>query len=224
MGRVVRTDIGGYVYHVLNRGNARGAIFHSEKDYVAFEEILSAAVDKYQMRLVAYCLMPNHFHLVLYPERDGQIRMFMQWLTLTHTQRYHAQTKTAGYGHLYQGRYKSFIVENDSHVWTLLTYVEKNPIRAKLVSSPIDWKWSSYYKRHFGTTEQKKQLATDSVTWHENYAQLFERTEDAGELISIRNSINRGTPYGGTSWLETILQKFPLGTTVNKRGRPKKGT
>lgn len=224
MGRAIRTDIGGYLYHVLNRANARTTIFHSDKDYFDFEKTLFTAVEKYNMRLVAYCLMPNHFHLVLYPERDGQVRAFMQWLTLTHTQRWHAKTKTIGYGHLYQGRYKSFIVENDPHLWTLLAYVERNPIRSKLVSSPIDWKWSSYYKRKLGTAEQKNLLATSSVIWPKNYERLLERTENEIEVKSIRNSIKRGTPYGGTSWLEKILDIFPLSTTVNKRGRPKKGT
>ena len=80
-------------------------------------------------------LQKLHFHFVLFPEFDGEISKFMHWLTLTHTQRWHAKTKTTGYGHLYQGRYKSFLVENDKHLWTLLAYVERNPLRAKLVKS-----------------------------------------------------------------------------------------
>ena len=168
--------------------------------------------------------MPNHFHLVLYPEIDGEIKKFMHWLTLTHTQRYHAKNKTIGYGHLYQGRYKSFIVEEDPHLWTLLAYVERNPLRARLVNNLENWKWSSYYKRIHGTQAQKKLLATDSITWPDNYKNLVNRAEDKDTLELIRNSINRGKPYGSNNWTEKILKKFGLEITERKRGRPIKGS
>ncbi|MFA5791560.1 MAG: transposase [Candidatus Paceibacterota bacterium] len=224
MGRPQRTDVGGYVYHVLNRANARVKIFYSDKEYQDFENILFDAIDKYKMRLVAYTLMPNHFHLVLYPKYEGEIQKFMHWLTLTHTQRWHAFTKTIGYGHLYQGRYKSFIVESDSHLWTLLAYVERNPLRAKLVKSLKDWKWSSYYKRLYGTSFQKKLLATESIGWPDDYEKLVNKVEDKENLVVIRNSVNRGKPYGNESWTERILKKFGLEITDRNRGRPNKGS
>jgi len=224
MGRPTRTDIGGYVYHALNRANARTTIFNTEKEYQDFEAILFEAMEKFQMRLLAYCLMPNHFHLVLYPQTDEEIKKFMHWLTLTHTQRWHANTKTIGYGHLYQGRYKSFIVENDSYLWTVLAYVERNPLRVKLVRSLKNWKWSSYYKRSHGTLLQKKLLATDSITWPRNYEELLTITEEKEKVDIIRNSINRGKPYGSISWTDKVLKKFGLEITERRRGRPKKGS
>lgn len=224
MGRPQRTDVGGYIYHVLNRANARNVIFTSEKNYQDFEQILFDAVEKFKMRLVAYTIMPNHFHFVLFPEYDGEINKFMHWLTLTHTQRWHVKTETVGYGHLYQGRYKSFLVENDKHLWTLLAYVERNPLRAKLVKSLNDWKWSSYYKRHFGTPSQKKLLATESVEWPDNYEELLKVSEKQEDLGKIRNSVNRGKPYGVISWVNRIMKKFGLEITERKRGRPKKGS
>ena len=224
MGRPTRTDIGGYVYHVLNRANARTTIFNTEKEYQDFEAILFEAMEKFQMRLLSYCLMPNHFHLVLYPQTDGEIKKFMHWLTLTHTQRWHANTKTIGYGHLYKGRYKSFIVENDSHLWIVLAYVERNPLRAKLVKSLKNWKWSSYYKRLHGTLLQKKLLATNSITWPRNYEELLTITEEKEKVDIIRNSINRGKPYGSISWTDKVLKKFGLEITERRRGRPKKGS
>jgi putative transposase len=224
MGRPTRTDVGGYVYHVLNRANARSTIFSSKEEYQDFESILFEAIEKFKMRLIAYVLMPNHFHLVLYPEHEGEIKKFMHWLTLTHTQRWHTKTNTVGYGHLYQGRYKSFIVENNEYLWTLLAYVERNPIRAKLVRSLKDWEWSSYYKRLNGTTLQKKLLATDSVTWPDNYEKLLTSSEKLEEIKIIRNSVNRGKPYGSDSWVSKILKKFGLEITERKRGRPIKGS
>jgi putative transposase len=222
MGRPQRTDIGGFVYHVLNRANARSTIFSTEKEYQDFEKILFEAVEKFGMRLVSYVIMPNHFHFVLYPQIEGEIKKFMHWLTLTHTQRWHAKTKTIGYGHLYQGRYKSFLVENDAHLWTLLAYVERNPLRAGLVKSLKDWPWSSYYKRKFGTPLQKKLLATNSITWPNNYEELLNSTEEKEKLDKIRNSVNRGKPYGSNSWTDSVLEKFGLEITDRKRGRQKK--
>jgi len=224
MGRPQRTDIGGYIYHVLNRANARTIIFNTDRAYQDFEQILFEAVEKFKMRLIVYTLMPNHFHLVLYPKYNGEIKKFMHWLTLTHTQRWHVHTKTIGRGHVYQGRYKSFLVETDLHLWTLLSYVERNPLRAKLVKSLKDWKWSSYYKRLYGTSSQKKSLATNSVAWPDNYEKLLALAEEKDKLETIRNSVNRGKPYGSNNWTDKVLKKFGLEITERKRGRPKKGS
>jgi len=224
MGRPIRTDVGGYVYHVLNRANARVTILNTEEEYRDFENILFEAIEKFKMRLTSYILMPNHFHLVLYPKHDDEIKKFMHWLTLTHTQRWHAHTKTIGHGHLYQGRYKSFLVETESYLWSLLIYVERNPLRAKLVKNLKRWKWSSYYKRLYGTLLQKKLLATDSITWPDNYDELITLIEEPKKLETIRNSVNRGKPYGSSNWTAKVLKKFDLEITERNRGRPKKGS
>ena len=126
----MRTSAGGLLYHVLNRANARMRIFDTEKDYAAFERILAEAVRRTRMRLLAYCVMPNHWHLVAWPREDGDLSTFVGWLTLTHTQRWHAHRHSVGSGHVYQGRFKSFLVESDEHLWTVCRYVERNALRA----------------------------------------------------------------------------------------------
>ena len=103
MGRPLRAATGGMVYHVLNRANARLPIFDDDGDYEAFFKILGQACERIEMRILAWCLMPNHWHLVLWPHHDGDLSRFLGWLTLTHTQRWHAQRQSAGSGHLYQG-------------------------------------------------------------------------------------------------------------------------
>jgi putative transposase len=168
--------------------------------------------------------MPNHFHFVLYPQTDGEVKVFMHWLTLTHTQRWHSKNRTIGYGHVYQGRYKSFIVEKDSYLWMLIAYVERNPLRAKLVKNLKNWKWSSYYKRILGTQIQKKLLATKSITWPDDYEKLVNQIEEKDELEIIRNSVNRGKPYGQSNWVGKMIEKFGLEITDRKRGRPNKGS
>jgi len=94
MPRQPRNAIGGYVYHVLNRANARVQIFDNDKDYQLFESVLEEGVEKFGMRILSYCIMPNHWHLILYPLQDNDLSEFMKWLSNTHTKRWHAVKKT----------------------------------------------------------------------------------------------------------------------------------
>ena len=147
MGRPLRVAAGGVIYHVLNRANARGRIFERPGDFEAFERVLGEAQSRIPARILAYCVMPDHWHLVLWPSRDGDLTRFMAWVTLTHTQRWHAHRQSAGVGHLYQGRYKSFPVQSDGHFLIVCRYVERNPLRAGLVARAEDWRWSSLWRR-----------------------------------------------------------------------------
>jgi len=115
MPRTTRHTPGGLVYHALNRANARAKIFLSEGDYQAFEQVLVEAVERVDMRLLAYCVMPSHWHLVLWPRLDNDLSRFMQWLTVTHARRWHTHRHTGGSGHVYQGRFKSFPVQTESY-------------------------------------------------------------------------------------------------------------
>jgi putative transposase len=140
MPRRLRHALGGYVYHVLNRAVGRATLFAKPTDYEAFVRVLSEALDWVDIRLLAYCVLPNHWHLVVWPERDGDLSEFMRWLTVTHTQRWHAKHHTQGTGPLYQGRFKSFPVAADEHCLRVLRYVERNPLRAGLARSASRWR------------------------------------------------------------------------------------
>jgi putative transposase len=107
------------------------------------------------MRLLSYCLMPNHWHLVLWPRADGELSDFGHWLTLTHTQRWHAHYHNVGTGHLYQGRFKSFPVARDEHFLQLCRYVERNPLRAGLVRRAEAWQWGSLWGEKRCTIESQ---------------------------------------------------------------------
>ena len=147
MPRHPRAAPGGYVYHCLNRAVARLPLFQKDDDYHAFEHVLTMALERHPIRMLSYCIMPNHWHFVLWPERDGQLTDFLRWLTHTHTQRWHAHYHTSGTGHLYQGRFKSFPIAEDDHLYTVLRYVERNPRRANLVAQAERWRWSSLHQR-----------------------------------------------------------------------------
>ncbi len=137
----MRASVGGMIYHALNRGNRREAVFHKPEDYDAFVTAMADARRRLPVDIFGYCLMPNHFHLVLRPRADGDLGRWMQWLLTAHARRYHRHYRTSG--HVWQGRFKAFPIQDDEHLITVLRYVERNPLRAELVARAEHWRWSS---------------------------------------------------------------------------------
>ena len=222
MGRAPRIDLAGHVYHVLNRANARQTLFHEDEDYIRFEKTLTEAVEIFDLPLLAYVVMPNHFHFVFYPALDNQIGQFMQWFTLTHTKRHHTSKDTTGYGHLYQGRYKSFITQSDNHTLRLIQYVERNPVGVNLVQNPLDWRYGSLYRRYRGTDKEKKILGAWPVDEPKDYLKHIGIPEKEDGLELLRKSITRGQPFGNAEWVLSIIKKYKLQSTTRSEGRPKK--
>jgi len=122
-------------------------LFAQVREFEAFEEIIGQAKERLPMRVLAWCVMSTHWHFVLWPREEGDLSEFMRWLTVTHTQRWHAAHRTAGTGPLYQGRFKSFPIQEDDHLLTVLRYVERNPLRANMVEEADAWRWSSLWHR-----------------------------------------------------------------------------
>ena len=220
MGRPHRAAEGGYVYHVLNRANARMTIFRDEGDYDAFERVLAEAVERTQTRLLGYCLMPNHWHLLVWPREDGELSRFVGWLTLTHTQRWHAHRRSIGSGHLYQGRFKSFPIQEDEHFYTVARYVERNALRANLVSRAEEWQWGSLYRWLRGTTEDKQLLAPWPLSRKPNWRDHVNAPQTEAEVAALRRSIQRGCPFGDEPWSNRTVRRLGLESTLRPRGRP----
>lgn len=222
MGRPRRVDLGGYVYHVLNRANAGMQIFESDQGYLAFEKVLAEAVQRAKMRLLAYCLMPNHWHLVVWPRQDGDLSRFVGWLTLTHTQRWHASRHETTAGHLYQGRYKSFLVDRDDYFLSLCCYVERNGARAALVDRAEQWRWCSLWRRlHPQIVQDVAGLSDWPVPSPKNWLQRVNQAETSEQLQALQRSVNRGQPYGRPSWVERTVNQLDLHATLRPRGRPR---
>src|SRR5262245_60182922 len=175
MGRALRAASGDFVYHVLNRANGRMTLFQEGGDYGAFERVLAQACNRVSMRLLAYCVMPNHWHLVLWPRQDGDLSRFMNWLTLTHTQRWHQHRHSVGEGHVYQGRFKSFPVETNEYLLAVCRYVERNPVRAELVKYAEQWRWSS--AAHSGRPQQSVPLSEWPIERPRDWQQVVNTDE-----------------------------------------------
>ncbi|MBI2725810.1 MAG: transposase [Polaromonas sp.] len=222
MPRRPRIAPGGLVYHVLNRGVARLALFEKDADYEAFERVLVEALAEHSTRLLSYCVMPNHWHMVLWPRREGELTEFLRWLTHTHVMRWHAHFKTSGTGHLYQGRFKSFPVETDEHFYTVVRYVERNALRANLVERAEDWRWSSLWRREFGSVEAKSLLARWPLPMSADWTAHVNRPQTPAEVDAVRNSIRRGCPFGSAGWQTRTARRLGLDWTLRARGRPRK--
>jgi putative transposase len=219
MPRRLRVASGGYAYHVLNRGVGRLRIFRKQRDFEAFEEVIGEAKSRLPMRVLAWCVMANHWHFVLWPRGDGELSEFMRWLTVTHTQRWHAAHRTAGTGPLYQGRFKSFPIEEDDHLLSVLRYVERNPLRAKLVERADAWRWSSLWHRVHG--DEARLLDDGPLALPRGWLKHVQSPHTEAELEALRRSVVRGAPLGDASWQERTAKRLGLQSTLRPRGRPR---
>lgn len=159
MSRPIRIEYAGALYHVTSRGDRRENIFEDGEDRVVFLDILSTVIDRYEWLCHGYCLMDNHYHLII-ETRDANLSKGMRQLNGIYTQtfnRHHARV-----GHVFQGRYKAILVDKDNYFLELNRYVELNPVRAGMVKQPVQWQWSSYRAR-LGKTGCPAWLTTDEV-------------------------------------------------------------
>ena len=222
MPRSARVAPGGMVFHVLNRGVGRMRLFEKEQDFEAFERVVEETLQKRAMRICAYCLMPNHWHFVLWPEEDGQLGRFMQRLTITHVRRWQEHRGRVGLGHLYQSRYKSFPVQTDESFYQVVRYVERNAMRAGLVRRAEQWRWSSLWRRLHGTAEEKALLHPWPLPHPRHWSRLVHAPQTEAELEAIRRAVRRGQPYGSTHWVRRTAKRLGLESTLRAPHRPRK--
>jgi putative transposase len=216
MPRTARASIGGMWHHALNGGNRREVVFHEPRDYGAFVQAMIDAGRRVPVDLLNYCLMPNHFHLLLRPHHDGDLGRWMQWLLTAHARRYHRRYGTTR--HFWQGRFKVFPEEDDDPLATVLRYVERNALRAELVSRAQDWKWSSLPGRQHG----------ESLLWRgevpvrdERWLERVNEPLSVDNLQRLRHSVSRGRPYGGETWTRETAIRLGLESCLRRQGRPR---
>lgn len=215
MPRTARASVGGLCYHVINRGNARAEVFRKPEDYAALRDLVQEAAGRVRMRVLAYCLMPNHFHLALWPWGDGDLSCFMQWLLTAHVRRYHRHYQSSG--HVWQGRFKAFSIQQDEHLLTVLRYIERNPLRAGLVARAEDWLWSSLRERD----GKEAWLHPSPVHGPADWAGWVNVPMTETEVEALRHSVNRGTPFGSKPWAHRTARRLGLEASLNPRGRPR---
>jgi len=209
-------------------------VFHGRDDYAGFVKLMDLACRRVPMRVVGCCLMPNHFHLLVWPREDGDLSRWMQWLMTSHVRRHHRGRGTSG--HVWQGRFKSFpiqrrrpttaeraagVVQTEDPVLAVLRYAERNPVRAGLVKRAEDWPWSSL-AWWLSPADAPQFWRPGIVLRPRGWLAQVNRREDEAALAAVRQSAQRGRPFGTPAWTARIVQRLGLESTVRPRGRPRK--
>ena len=214
------------VYHVINRGNNRATVFSHDDDYAAFLNALADLKRRRPFELYGYCLMTNHFHLLLRP-LDTPVSRLMQSLLVSHTQRYHRCHHSGG--HVWQGRFKSPVIQDDDHLLTVLRYVEANPLRAGIVPQAGDYRWSSYAAHGLGQPSPLldrltayEALAARPATRCRRWSSFVHQSPSDDELDALRRSTRTGLPFGAADWVAALSARLQLDLTIRPRGRPRK--
>jgi putative transposase len=227
MPRLLRPIADGLLYHALNRGNNRAPVFGAEADYQAFLTALVQTRERYPFRLYGYCLMTNHFHLLLQPAAGQSLSRILQSLTVAHTWRYHRRHDSVG--HVWQGRFKSPVVQDDAHTLAVLRYIEANPLRAGMVTDLTAYRWSSYAAHGLGRDDALVSelpgwaaLAADAGGRQAYWREWVHTPLTAREVAAVRQSVTSGRPYGSPEWAEGMAGALGLAFTRRPRGRPRK--
>jgi putative transposase len=226
MPRPLRPIDEGLVYHVINRGNNRVPVFFDADDYEAFLKAIGDLKQRRPFELYGYCLMPNHVHLLI-RALETPISRIMQSLLVSHTQRYHRRHQSGG--HVWQGRFKSPVIQDDKHLLTVLRYIEVNPRRARVVESAGDYRWSSFSCHGSGQADalldplpEYENLAKTPATRTRRWSAFVHKVPSAKELAAIRRSSSTGLPFGEPEWVEELAGRLGLDLTIRPRGRPRK--
>ena len=188
----------------MNRGAKRALMFREARDYLAFEALLQEHISAPQncVALFAYCLMPNHWHLVVSPGAAVALSTFMHRLTTAHARSWQYSNGTAGQGAVYQGRFRAIPIQNDRHFLTVCRYVERNAQRASLVARAEDWPWSSLWRR---TQEiDVPWLAPWPLNRPSTWTADVNQPQTLGEVDAIRRAIRRGLPFGDDEWTRAV--------------------
>jgi len=193
----------------------------SQKDFAAFERIMQEAHDRCPLRILAYCLMGNHWHFVAYPKEDGELTEYFRWLAHTHAMRWRVAHNTVGYGPLYQGRYKSFPVQPGASLLKVCRYVERNALTAGQVERAEDWRWSSLWVRERGAVEQKGVLSDWPTPRPGDWIKRVNSVITKKEQDRWKLSLARGRPFGDDQWTAQTVKEMGLEHTVREEGRQK---
>lgn len=228
MPRAPRISLEGLVYHIINRGNNRQAVFKEEEDFDTYLKTVSRFKQKYSFKLYGYCLMNNHTHLIIEPTKSNTLSKIIQSITLSHIRLYHAKYKSSG--HLWQGRFKNPIIQTDEYLLQCLKYIELNPVRAHIVSRPQDYRWSSYAFHAFSKDEYRLldkdpaylSLAATDKSRQEAYQNFMAFKQDESFVERIRKSIAGDSILGSDSFIDSLIEKAAL-IKPRPRGRPRKG-
>jgi putative transposase len=220
MGRPLRTTLGGYVYHVRCKGLQPKGIFRSDADYIDFLQVLMEASPRFDARLIGFCCLPNGWHMLVIPRRDGDLSKLIAWITITHSARWHLKPRRAASGGLYERRFKSFPVQDDQSVLDMLRFLESHVVPH---TEDHPWRWCSAALRANADPElqQFTFLSMPPVPIPNDWSRQLRKQMEPELLAAIENCLKRGCPFGKPDWVERIAARMHLESTLRARGRPR---
>lgn len=227
MARLPRLTAPGFPHHLIQRGNNRQAIFLDEADCAGYLRELGELASAHGLAIHAYVLMPNHVHLLATPAERETLGRLMQSLGRRYVRRFNDRHRRTGT--LWEGRFRSTVVESDLYLLACMRYIELNPVRASLVGEPEEYRWSSY--GHHGGLRVDSLITEHAVYWALGntpferqiaYRRLFEQNESKGEIEAIRYATHHGWALGGTGFVEAVAQRAGRRAARVRAGRPRK--
>lgn len=222
MPRIARVVAVGYPHHITQRGNYQQKIFADDTDRKKYLSFLTKESKKYGLTILAYCLMPNHVHFIGIPKREGSMGEVFKYAHMKYSQYYNKKMHTAG--HLFQGRFFSCIM-NEQHTLACARYIERNPVRAKMVKEPYLWKWSSA-KTHCGIDEcdglEVNELFNYVGERQKSWKEFIKTLDNPNDVTQIRQHTMRGRPLGGNDFIEKLEKKLKRILKLKPKGRRKK--
>lgn len=221
MPRIARIVYTSYPHHIIQRGNNRQAVFFDDRDRSFYLSLLKKYASECSCKVKAHCLMDNHVHMLLVPYQLDSLAKMMQKLSLTFTQYFNKKYRRTG--RLWESRFHSTPVHKDSYLWAVCRYIEKNPVRAKIVKRPVDYRWSS---ARANTSDTYQDGIVDPI-WKDylnldEYVKFLDKDEDDKQIGEIRRATYSGMPVGPDIFIKNISEQLGIVLEKNPRGRPKK--
>ncbi len=225
MARLPRLVVPGYPHHLVQRGNNRQAIFVDDLDRDRYLKLLAEASRQHALPIHAFVLMPNHVHLLVTPATEEAMAAAMQDVGRAYVHWFNKRHQRTGT--LFEGRFRSCVVETDRYALACTRYIEMNPVRAGIVNSPADFRWSSY--RHNVGLQPHPLVTEHAATWalgntpferQLRYKKMFEVPMDESAITAIRTKLNKGLALGDESWIQNLAQHQNRPVQEGKRGRP----
>lgn len=226
MPRRARVTVAGVPHHVVQRGHNREATFFADEDYLAYLHSLKEGAQRYHCAIHAYALMTNHVHLLVTPANEDGLSRLMRYLGSRYVQ--YVNFVYQRRGTLWEGRFKSSLVDQEQYLLTCYRYIELNPVRASMVEQPQDYRWSSYAKHALGKLDDLIDdhpiyvaLGRTAEARIEAYRALFRHQLDEAELMEIRTSLNKGLPVGAERFKDQIETVLARSVRPGQAGRKK---
>jgi putative transposase len=227
MSRLPRIVVPGETLHIMHRGNNRQDIFHSEEDRVRFKGDLLISLKKADCSLHAYVIMDNHFHLLVTPKNRTELAKFMQSVANRYVRYFNAKYHRTGT--IWEGRFRSCLIDSERYLFTLYRYIEMNPVRAGMVESTMDYPWSSYHYHALGKpdlliTEHMlyKSLGDDTAQRCSRYRQISDQPGNQATETSITEATLKGEVFGSAQFHKKMGQLLNRATRLGKHGGDRK--